>query len=86
MLTTGLNEESLPSMQLFRRGDRMFMVVPPDAAQGQQVLVFDAAGHLVQRTMVQGTGVSIDIAGLDAGMYVVKVQDSTLPAVRFVKE
>lgn len=86
MLTTGLNEESLPSMQLFRRGDEMFMVVPPDAAQGQQVLVFDAAGHLVQRTMVQGTGVSIDIAGLDAGMYVVKVQDSTLPAVRFVKE
>ena len=86
MLTTGLNEASLPSLQLFRRGDELFMVVPPETAHGQHVLVFDAAGHVSRRTNAVGGFISIGIEDLSSGIYVVRVDDNSLPALRFVKE
>ncbi|MBK8947745.1 MAG: T9SS type A sorting domain-containing protein [Flavobacteriales bacterium] len=86
MITTGLDEESLPMLQLLRRGDALFMLVPPDQAHGQEVFVFDPAGHLVQRARVQDHAVTIDIADLKPGLYVVRVDDDSIPPLRFVKE
>ncbi len=86
MITTGLDEESLPMLQLLRRGDALFMLVPPDQAHGQEVFVFDPAGHLVQVARVQHDAVTIDIADLKPGLYVVRVDDDSIPPLRFVKE
>jgi hypothetical protein len=86
MITTAVNEESLPLMRLLDRGDALFMILPPEHAHGQKVFVFDPAGHLVQQARVQDHAVSINIADLKPGLYVVRVDDDSIPPQRFVKE
>ncbi|MBP6390900.1 MAG: T9SS type A sorting domain-containing protein [Flavobacteriales bacterium] len=86
MLTTAINEQARPTMQLVRYGDELTMLLPMGSAGNQEVLVFDAAGHVSQRTNAVGGFITIGIQDLSSGIYVVRIDDHSLPAVRFVKE
>lgn len=85
MLTTSTTETPAELIRLLPHGDEMLLQLPNEAADGQQVLVIDAAGRVAQQLSVTGSTAVLNTEALGQGLYVVKVTDSPLAPARFVK-
>jgi hypothetical protein len=84
MLTTAVTEAPADVIHLIQRNDEVLMQLPAEAAHGQQVLVIDAAGRVVQQSAVTGSTTVLSTVALGEGMYVVQVVGSELAPARFV--
>ncbi|MGQ3133253.1 MAG: PKD domain-containing protein [Flavobacteriales bacterium] len=58
--------------------------LPAYPAQGTLEL-YDMTGHLLKQVPLTAATTAIDIAGLPGGLYYIRVKNSTMPALKFVK-
>lgn len=58
--------------------------LPAYPAQGT-IELYDMTGHLLKQVPVTSATTAIDIAGLPGGLYYIRVKNSSMPALKFIK-
>ncbi|HNA33108.1 MAG TPA: choice-of-anchor L domain-containing protein [Flavobacteriales bacterium] len=82
--SVGVAEAQRPVWSLAQDADEVFVIWPENMGV-RRVEVLDATGTVVEQRVSNGNRVVIHTGTLAAGMYFVRLQDGTVPPLRFVK-